>query len=112
MDVRAAVKGRRAGAVALLTVLLCAFGMLAPTIARAQADAPVSLHTVKVVTLTAADQSQLTMRMDQPLITTATPVTNWTFVPADRTAAASLITISATVDTARTRGPPTDSGSH
>ncbi|MEO6886657.1 MAG: hypothetical protein ABI232_10290 [Jatrophihabitantaceae bacterium] len=112
MDVRAAMRGRRAGTVALLTVLLCAFGMLAPAIARAHADAPVSLHTVNVVNLTSADQIQITVRVDQPIAAAIAPVTNQAAAPADSTTTASLITNSSTVDTARTRGPPTDAGSH
>lgn len=101
------VQTRRASAVALLAVLLCAFALVAPAAAHADGH-HVKSHAVKIVTVTGADQHAGQLRLDQPQLPSAAPASR----PAARfvhgTADATTTTSAGALDSTRTRGPPGD----
>lgn len=70
MDVTTSIATRRVRALAVVAVLLCALGALAPLLSR-QAGTPHNrIHAVKVVNVAASDQYGATTRLDQPLVAT------------------------------------------
>jgi hypothetical protein len=109
MKARAEVVVRPARVLAAVVLLLCAFGLAAPAVARAAAQQP-RAHAVNVVHLTTTDQSGTALRLDQPQLGATAPPAGPAEQVAGRTAHASTIFSTATVDSARTRGPPPDAG--
>lgn len=100
-----AARGVRA--LAVVAALLCCFIAVAPLIGRTTAVHHHHVHVVKIVSAASADQQFSTVRLDQPGVTLQHAGHS-----SDRstttTAAVSLTpSEDATVDSARTRGPPT-----
>jgi TPP-dependent 2-oxoacid decarboxylase len=98
---------RRVRAIAVVAVLLCGFATIAPLIAQAAGAHHERIHVVKVVGAAVADQHSSTVRLDQPGATLHHARETSRQATASRIAASLTPTGDDTVDSARTRGPPT-----
>ncbi len=94
-------------AIAVVAVLLCALVTIAPLIARTSGAHHHRVHLVKVVGPSAADQHSSTLRLDQPGATLQHARKSADLAAAAGTTVSLTPIEDTTVDSARTRGPPT-----
>jgi len=108
MDAMSSPVTRRVRAIAVVAVLLCAFTTVAPLLARESGSHHPRSHAAKVVNAALSDQQNLTLRLDQTGAVLPVPGQQTRQVTVAGTPAAIVVADAAVVDSARTRGPPTD----
>jgi hypothetical protein len=107
MEAMTSCSARRVRALAVVAVLLCGLATLAPLIARSTGVHHQRIHVVKIVGVAAGDHHTTTLRLDQPVTLVQHSRSSTNQVATTRAAAAATPTDDTTLDSVRTRGPPT-----